>query len=127
MALSAGSCRASVLVVDDARDAADSTAEVLTLHGFRVRVARGGAEALLAVAADPPDVLLVELLLPQPDGCEVARRLRDGGRVPLLVALTVCGTEWDHRRAAEAGFDLLVAKPADPRALVALLARLVPD
>jgi DNA-binding response OmpR family regulator len=69
-----------------------------------------------------PDAVLMELALPGLDGCEVARRLRREGAAPaLLLAVTVYGGERYRLLAREAGFDLLLVKPACPEQLRALL------
>jgi CheY-like chemotaxis protein len=116
----------SVLVVDDLDDAADSLATLLEMSGFPARAVTSGEAALAAVAADPPDVVILDLLMPGTDGWEVARRLRAGGPAgrPLLVALTGCDGREDRRRAAEAGIDVFLLKPIEPAALVATLTRL---
>jgi CheY-like chemotaxis protein len=113
-----------VLVVDDNRDAADSLAVLLRLHGHEVRVAYEGPAALAASAEFGPDLVLLDLGMPGMDGYEVARRLRQSpafaGRV--LAALTGWGQEADRMRTREAGFDHHLVKPADPGELAALLA-----
>jgi DNA-binding response OmpR family regulator len=116
----------SVLVVEDEDDGADSLAELLGLFGFRVVVARTGASALAAAEADPPDVVLLDIRLPDIDGWEVARRMREmasGGRQPVVVAVTGCGSDADRWRSADAGVDLHWVKPAEPAALLATLVR----
>jgi DNA-binding response OmpR family regulator len=115
----------SVLVVDEAPDATDSMAILLTLHGHAVRIARSGEDALRLAAADPPDVVLLDLLMSDLHGWEVARRLRDTavGKQPFLVAVTGCATAVDRRRSAEAGIDLHLVKPVAPTVLVGLLWR----
>lgn len=115
----------SVLVVDDHADAAESTAELLKLLGCRTRVAGCGTDALDAVAAEPPDVILLDIGMPGMDGWEVARRVRAGvaERRPVIVAVTGRGTEEDRRRSAAAGIDLHLVKPAAPDTLVMLVAR----
>ncbi|MBX9583697.1 MAG: response regulator [Gemmataceae bacterium] len=113
-----------VLVVDDNADAADSLALLLELAGDTVRTAGSGPRALEVAGSFRPEVVLLDIGLPGMDGYEVARRLRgqpDGGRV-LLVALTGYGRDDDRRRAAEAGFDHHLTKPADPAAVNHLLA-----
>lgn len=116
----------SVLVVDDLDDAADSLATLLEMSGFRARAVTSGEAALAAVAADPPDVVILDLLMPGVDGWEVARRLHESGPAgrPVLVALTGCDGREDRRRAVEAGIDLFLVKPVEPAALVAVLTRL---
>jgi DNA-binding response OmpR family regulator len=118
----------SVLVVEDEEDAGESLAVLLQMSGYEVWLVRTGAEALRAAAQVPPDVVLLDLGLPDSDGCEVARRLRDGavGRRPLLVAVTGYGRDEDRHRAEAAGIDLYLVKPADPRALLAVLGRFAP-
>ena len=120
----------SVLVVDDAPDAAESLAAVLALSGFAVRAATRAADALAAAAADPPDVVLLDLNMPEMDGFELARRLRahpwPGGRRPVLVAVSALGTETDRARSAGAGVDGHLVKPVDPSGLVRLLGALQP-
>ena len=115
----------SVLVVDDDRDTAESTAYLLALHGFRAAQARTGTEALSLASADPPDVALIDLVMPGMDGFEVACRLRGPApaRRPLLVALTGWVSDGDRQRAREAGFHHYLVKPAPPAELLALLDR----
>jgi two-component system OmpR family response regulator len=119
--------RLSVLVVDDYPDAADTLADLLHLYGHRVTVARTAAEALAAAEGHPPDVVVLELRLPDLDGWHLARRLRSlaewGGRRLLVIAATGCGMAEGRWRSAEAGVDLHLVKPADPALLTGLLAR----
>jgi CheY-like chemotaxis protein len=116
----------TVLVVDDYPDAAQSLAELLRLRGHSVAVALDGAAALRGAAA-APDVIFLDIRMPGADGYEVAARLRTrcgaGGKRPLLIALTCCGTESDRRRTAAAGFDLHLLKPVAPAVLIGLTER----
>jgi len=114
-----------VLVVDDNRDAAASLRLVLELDGHEVEAAYGAAEALRAVDVFRPDVVLLDIGLPQMDGYEVARRIRarpDGGAIRLF-ALTGWAQEEDKRKAFEAGFDQHLTKPVDSAVLRQLIAR----
>lgn len=117
----------SVLVVDDYPDAAESEAELVFLLGHTVRVALCGADALRCVAAERPDVVLLDIRMPRDDGYAVARAIRErcvgAGKQPLIVAVTGCGNETDIRRSAEAGFDLHLVKPVDPAVLAGVLER----
>jgi two-component system OmpR family response regulator len=121
------SARLSVLVVDDYPDAAEVTADLLGVCGHRVTVAHSALEALAAADREPPDVALLDLRLPDLDGWQVARRLReqargrDGSR--LLVAVSGCGADADRWRSVEAGIDLHLLKPADPQFLIGMLKR----
>jgi CheY-like chemotaxis protein len=112
-----------VLVVDDNRDAAESLAELLELWGSTVQVAFNGTEALSAAAGFRPEVVLLDIGLPDTDGYEVARRLRQRKDLHgvLLAAVTGYGQAEDRQRAREAGFDLHLTKPVDPELLRDLL------
>ena len=83
-----------------------------------------GPETLEVALAYRPEVVLMELGLPELDGCQVARRLRQQGAHPelLLVAVTGYGDEKNRRRSLEAGFDCHLVKPVEPDALQSLLA-----
>jgi PAS domain S-box-containing protein len=104
-----------ILVVDDDEDVAKSLAMLLRLEGHEVRVASGGARALAAVAEERPEVVLLDLGLPDVDGYRVAQQLRQlpGGQGLLLVAVTGYAQEADRQRCREAGFDHHLAKPVD--------------
>ena len=106
-----------VLVVDDDADTVETTAVVLSLHGFHVLTATTGEEALRVTESGSPDVVLADLVMPKLDGFELARRLRAvvgaAGRPPLLVAVSGCASEGDRRKTTAAGFDLHLTKPAD--------------
>jgi CheY-like chemotaxis protein/two-component sensor histidine kinase len=112
-----------VLVVDDNRDAAQSLGVLLRLIGVDSQVAFSGAEALAALPVYRPDVVLLDLGMPEMDGEEVARRIRahpefHGLR---LVALTGWGQAADRERSRAAGFDYHLIKPADVAALTTVL------
>jgi PAS domain S-box-containing protein len=115
-----------VLVVDDNRDAADSLRLMLELLGADVRVARSGREALARFAEWGADAVLLDIGMPEMDGYEVARaiRQRPDGKRTMIVAVTGWGQESDRQRSSEAGFDHHLVKPADLHAIEALLASL---
>jgi PAS domain S-box-containing protein len=104
-----------ILVVDDNRDAAETLAELLTMLGNEVAVALDGTSAVDRVKQFRPDVVLLDIGLPDVNGYEVARRVRrlEGVRQPQLIALTGWGQQQDKRLAAEAGFDQHWTKPVD--------------
>lgn len=114
----------SVLIVEDFEDAALSTAELLILRGHSVRVAQCGADALREAVAETPDVVLLDIGLPDMDGWEVAEQLRrnSSGKQPFIVVVSGYGTDAARTRSADAGCDMHLVKPADPPALTALLA-----
>ncbi|WP_165069417.1 PAS domain-containing protein [Paludisphaera rhizosphaerae] len=104
-----------VLVVDDVRDSADSLSRLLTLDGHDVHTAYDGAQALAEASAFPPDVILLDLGLPDKNGFEVAAELRadPAFRDAMLVALTGWGQPEDRRRSGEVGFDHHLVKPVE--------------
>ncbi|MCW7538469.1 ATP-binding protein [Aquabacterium sp. A7-Y] len=115
-----------VLVVDDNHDAAVSLALMLELMGHRSVCVHDGEAAVASAAAEPPDVILLDLGLPRVNGFEACRRIRaqPGGDRPVLIAMTGWGQEEDKRRSREAGFDFHMVKPVDPETLERLLAQL---
>jgi signal transduction histidine kinase len=115
----------SVLVVDDNRDAADSLGYMLEMMGATVRVVYGGPDAVAAVEADPPDLVLLDIGMPGMDGYQVCRKLAlHPARAQMqVVALTGWGQAEDRQRTREAGFDEHLVKPAELEALEAILGR----
>jgi signal transduction histidine kinase/ActR/RegA family two-component response regulator len=120
----ASPARCHILVVDDSVDAALSLAGLLEAMGHDVRTTHDGSGALEAARTYAPDVVVLDIGLPQMDGYEVARRLRSQPAMEhvLLLALTGYGREEDRRRCREAGFDHHLVKPVDPATLQELLA-----
>jgi two-component system CheB/CheR fusion protein len=117
-----GSAR-RILIVEDNADAADSLAILLRMQGHHVEVARSGTDGLELAAADRPEVILLDIGMPEPDGWAVATRLRADARFDRvrLIAITGYGMESDRRRSAEAGIDHHLLKPCDLEELEALL------
>jgi CheY-like chemotaxis protein len=118
--------RRRILVVDDNRDAADSLVMMLRMMGHETDTAYHGLQAVHAAAAFRPDVLLLDIGLPEMNGYEVAQHVRKQpwGKGMVLIALTGWGQDEDKRRAFEAGFDHHLMKPVDTAALEKLLARI---
>jgi CheY-like chemotaxis protein len=114
-----------VLVVDDNVDAAETLALLLDLDGHHPQVVHTGTHALAAAQDQPPDLVFLDIGLPDLNGYEVAGRLRQmpALRGTLLVALTGWGAERDRERAREAGIDVHLTKPVTAEALAAVLAR----
>ena len=111
---------ARVLVVEDERDIAALVAYHLTKEGYRVRTAEAGPEALLAIQAERPDLVLLDLMLPGFSGYEVLAELRrrpEVADVPVVV-LTARRDEADRVKGLELGADDYVTKPFSPRELV---------
>jgi PAS domain S-box-containing protein len=103
--------RRSVLVVDDNVDAREALASLLERAGHDVHQAEDGPGGLEAVTRLRPDAVLIDIGLPGIDGFELARRLRAGGSMLRLIALTGYGHPDYRRRGAEAGFDAYLVKP----------------
>jgi CheY-like chemotaxis protein len=102
-----------ILIADDNREWVDSLAMVLQSQGYTVVTAYGGREAIESAESARPDVVILDIEMPEMSGYEVARQLRRrfAEHTPLLIALTVWAGEADRRLALRAGFDHHVAKP----------------
>jgi PAS domain S-box-containing protein len=114
---------ATVMVVDDNKDAANSLAEILRLMDCQVKVAYDGPAALELFRQQPPQAILLDLGMPGMNGYEVLSALRHlhGGERVTVAALTGFGTDEDKQRALEAGFDEHLTKPLDFAALQTFL------
>jgi two-component system KDP operon response regulator KdpE len=109
-----------VLVCDDEPQILRALRVVLREAGFEVTPAATAQEALDAAALRPPDAAIVDMVLPDGDGIEVCRALREWSSAPIIV-LSALGDEDEKVRALEAGADDYVVKPFAPRELVARL------
>ena len=112
--------RPRVLVVDDEPQIVRALKVVLREAGFEAVPASTAAEALDQAAVRPPEAAIVDLVLPDGDGVEVTRRLREWSDMPILV-LSAMGDEDQKVRALEAGADDYITKPFGARELVARL------
>jgi two-component system, sensor histidine kinase len=114
-----------VLVADDDRDTVDTLSALVALWGHDVRVAYDGAAVLEMASAFQPDVLLLDVAMPKPDGCYLAQQLRREAPFQsiLLVAITGYGDEAHRLLGEEAGFDHYLVKPVDPSTVERLLLR----
>jgi CheY-like chemotaxis protein len=115
-----------LLVVDDNKDAANSLAALLRLQGHEVRVAHNGLSGLEIAKTYRPEMIFLDIGMPEMDGYEVARRLRNDQDLKniVLAALTGWGQQADRQRTAEAGFDHHLVKPADSKIVESLVADL---
>ena len=118
---------AEILIADDYDDNRELLRLMLVPEGYRVREARDGRECIASALADPPDILLVDLSMPELDGWDVLRAIRADGatRALPLVAVTAFASEQDRRRALEAGFDAYISKPFRARDLLELVKSLL--
>ena len=123
---------AHLLVVEDDGEMRHLVARLLREAGFRVSAVRDGREMweVMDSPAGTPDLILLDVMLPGPSGLDLLRRLRERGRIPVMM-LTARGEEMDRVVGLELGADDYVAKPFAPRELVArvraLLRRAAPS
>jgi len=117
-----------VLVVDDDSDTANTLAKLIAMFGFEATAVFSGSQAISAAASQPPEMALIDLGMPDVDGYETAKRIRQqpGGTQVILVALTGWTRREDKQHAYECGFDLHVAKPLELDTLKGLLRILDP-
>jgi len=119
--------QATVLVIDDEKDVIELLRYNLEKGGFEVVAARDGESGLAAASASPPDVILLDVMMPGLDGLGVCRRLREEprtARIPIIL-LTARAGEADRVVGLELGADDYVVKPFSPRELLARIKALL--
>lgn len=108
-----------ILVVDDDPKIVNLVRAYLVNEGFRVSSAGDGAQALAAIAREPPSLVVLDLMLPEVDGLEVTRRIREAGsQVPILI-LSARGATSERVRGLAGGADDYLPKPFAPSEMVA--------
>jgi CheY-like chemotaxis protein len=115
-----------VLVVDDTPSNLKVLRTLLVANGYGVTTADNGQAALDSAAADPPDLVLMDVVMPGMDGYEACRRLRQlpsSASVPIVMVTASAPLERD--RAAQAGANDVVMKPIDAEAVLALIRSLL--
>ncbi len=118
------SADASLLIVEDEQDLLELLRYNLQREGYEVRTASTGEQGLQQVRANPPDLVLLDLMLPAMDGLEVCRAIKSRSEtadIPIIM-LTAKGEEADIVRGLELGADDYVVKPFSPRVLLARIA-----
>ncbi len=113
--------RETIYIVDDEEDILDLVDYVMSKEGYTIRRFITGEQVLTAIYKNPPDLLLLDLMLPGVDGLEVCRRLKgdeDYSTIPVIM-LTARGEEEDIVKGLELGADDYIPKPFSPRVLVA--------
>src|SRR5437868_13029151 len=108
----------TILVVEDEQAIASFVAAYLRKDGFAVRMTASGREALSIVGLDAPSLLVLDPMLPDLDGIEVCRRIRESSTLPVLM-LTARADDLDKIAGLEVGADDYLTKPFNPRELVA--------
>ena len=119
-----------VLVVEDNIDSADALDLLLRLYGHEVQVARSGATALEITEAFQPDMVLLDIGLPDIDGYQVAKRLRERSEFKNVVICGLTGytpSDADRQLQQETGFDHYFVKPVEPMKLLDLFAKIGPQ
>ncbi len=110
--------RRTVLVVEDEAEIADVVRQYLERDGYRVAVCGDGAQAVAEFGRLRPDLVLLDLMLPEVDGYDVCRRIRAQGTTPVIM-LTARDQEHDKLVGLELGADDYITKPFSPREVVA--------
>jgi DNA-binding response OmpR family regulator len=112
-----------ILIADDNQDAAETLSMLLQMDGHDVQVVHDGRAAVSAFAAFKPEIALVDIGMPELNGYEVARLVREDahGQAVTLIAVTGWGQERDKQRALEAGFDHHFTKPVEPHRIDKIL------
>ena len=116
--------RSRVLIVDDNRDGADALGLVLEAFGNQVHVTYGGTQALDVATAFRPDLMLIDLAMPEMDGCDLVRRFRQIAAFASTKIIAVTGhADEEHRTSASnAGFDAILFKPVSLKDIEEVLA-----
>jgi CheY-like chemotaxis protein len=116
----------SILIVDDSHDSANTLGSLFGAHGYKTHVAYDGVAALEAAKAHLPDVILLDLGMPELDGVHLARFFREDEELKDKVLIAVTGhADGMHRSQCDAvGFDYVFAKPAAWEELKSTIARL---
>jgi DNA-binding response OmpR family regulator len=109
---------ARVLIIEDDPNVAEVVGRYLTREGYEVEIATDGVIGLDRALSDPPELVILDLMLPNLGGLEVCRRIRAAAPVPVII-LTALGEESDRIVGLELGADDYVAKPFSPRELTA--------
>lgn len=116
--------RPTLLLVEDDSRLSDLISRYLAQNGFDVRSIARGADALACIERTPPDLLILDLNLPDQDGFAVCRQLRPLFTNPILI-LTARNSDIDHVLGLELGADDYVVKPVEPRVLMARIQALL--
>lgn len=119
---------ACILIADDYDDNRELLRLMLATDGYAIREARNGRECISMVHADPPDLVLVDLAMPELDGWGVLRELRADERTNSIPCVAVSASASAAREnAIEKGFDDYLAKPFRKQDLLDMVARLLAD
>ncbi|OQX08968.1 MAG: two-component system response regulator [Desulfobulbaceae bacterium A2] len=111
----------NILIVDDEPNIVLSLKFLMTQEGFEVRIARSGEESLAALAEQVPDLVLLDVMMPKPDGYEVCQKIRatPAWRDTAVIMLTAKGRDIEREKGLAMGADDYITKPFATRELVA--------
>ncbi len=115
----------TLLIVDDDRKITDMLRRTLAYEGYQVLTAADGNEALAKAKAQRPDLVVLDWLMPGPDGVEVAKRIREAGDDTLILMLTARDAVEDRVTGLDSGADDYLAKPFTPAELLARIRALL--
>ena len=110
------------MVVDDEEELRQLLTKILRQEGFQVAAARSGREALALVEQEPPDLIILDLVMPEMDGLETLKRLRERGVTAKVVILTAYGTAQQTREAMALDVREFIGKPFDLDRLIRIVA-----
>lgn len=108
-----------ILIVDDEEAIARALHALLVQAGYAITIAHSGSEALTRLSSDPHDLIILDIMLPDIDGYEVCRRVRQSSDYVPVLMLTARDEPLDKLLGLELGADLYLTKPFDPRELLA--------
>lgn len=109
-----------IMLVDDSADSLRLLQVTLKLKGYNVTIADSGAEALVQIAESPPDLILLDVVMPDMDGYEVTRQIKHNSNLPFIPILLVTGFEKSSVvKGLDAGADEFICKPVDKKELLA--------
>ena len=118
-----------ILVVEDQVDNRRILRDLLTVNGYELIEAVNGLEGIKKATEEQPDLILMDIQLPEVDGYEATRRIREqntSNRVP-IIAVTSYALSGDYQKAIEAGCDDYISKPYSPRELLKKIQHILAD
>ncbi|HEX6694094.1 MAG TPA: response regulator [Longimicrobiales bacterium] len=121
-----GQSPTTILVAEDHLDSRDALRALLEAFGYRVLVAVDGRQAVEIAISETPDLVLMDIMMPEMDGFEATRALRGDARTANMPIIAVTAMEGAQQLALQAGADDFVRKPVDIRGLVAKVHRFLP-
>jgi two-component system, cell cycle response regulator DivK len=122
----AAAAHSTILIAEDHLDSRDALRALLEAFGYHVLVAVDGRQAVEIALSELPDLVLMDIMMPEMDGFEATRALRSNERTASLPIIAVTAMEGAQQLALQAGADDFVRKPVDIRGLVAKVHRFLP-